>query len=106
MAIRPEFFYTPYYTSSREKTGDKIMFEQFEEGNLISKSCNGTESGDKYDDNSTITPLISEAEMDEISLGDEYNDEPMSTDILEEICEGNQSYPRINSREAHYKIRD
>ena len=66
MAIRPDFFYTTDYTSSREKTGNKITFEQFEEGNLISKSHNGTESGDKYDDNSTITPLISEAKMDEI----------------------------------------
>ena len=43
--------YIPYAKYSKEKTGDIIMFTQFEEGNLPSESCNGTESGDKSDDN-------------------------------------------------------
>ena len=36
MVMRPTVMYTPYTTSSKEKTGDMITFAQFEEGNLIS----------------------------------------------------------------------
>ena len=41
--------YTPYGTSSREQTDEIITFSQFEEGNILSKTCNGAESGDKSD---------------------------------------------------------
>ena len=41
-----------------------------------------------------------------ISSGDESDTEPMSIDMLEEISDGSQSHPRINSREACYNIRD
>ena len=34
MAMRSKVTYTPYATSSKEKTGDIITFAQFEEGNL------------------------------------------------------------------------
>ena len=61
------------------------------------ETCNDKESGDKYDDDSTLTPLISEGEMDEISSGDESYSEPVSTDMLEYICDGIQSHPIINS---------
>ena len=44
--------------------------------------------------------------MGEISSGDESDAGPMSTDILEDICDGSQSHPSINRREGHYKIRD
>ena len=44
--------------------------------------------------------------MDAISSGNEYDAEPMSTYILEDICDGNQSHPIINRRETHYKIRN
>ena len=30
----------------------------------------------------------------------------MSMDMLEEICDGSQSHPRIKRREACYKVRD
>ena len=49
-----------YAASSEEQTGDIITFTQFEEGNLLSVTCNDTESGNKYDDDSTIAPLIGE----------------------------------------------
>ena len=49
MAMRPAVTYTPYATSTKEQTGDLIMFAQFEEGNLISETRNDTESGDKSD---------------------------------------------------------
>ena len=39
--------------------------------------------------------------MDAMDSGDE----PMSTDMLEYICDGSQSYLNVNSRYARYKIR-
>ena len=60
MAVRPSVIYTPCATSSREKTGYIITFAQFEEGNLLSETRNDAESGDEYDDNSIIPPLLSE----------------------------------------------
>ena len=44
--------------------------------------------------------------MDVMSSGDEYDNEPMSTDMLEDISDGSQSHLIINSREARYRIRD
>ena len=38
--------------------------------------------------------------------GVDSDDEPMSTDMLEYICDGSKSHPIINRREAHNKIRD
>ena len=63
--------YIPYATFSKEKIVNIIRFAQFEDGNLVSKTRNDTESGNKSDDNSTLSPLISEEEMNEMSLGDE-----------------------------------
>ena len=51
-----------------------------------------------------MPPLISEEEMDGMSLGNESDAEAMSTEMLEEICDGIQSHPGINSRKARYKI--
>ena len=59
--------YTPYAEYSREQTSDIIMFTQFGEGNLLSEMNNllsetrdYMQSGNKYDDYSTIPSLISE----------------------------------------------
>ena len=41
-----------------------------------------------------------------MSSGDESDSEAMSTDILEDICDGSQSHLSINMREAPYKICD
>ena len=38
MAIHPYVTYTPCATSSREQTGDIIMFTQFEEGDILTKT--------------------------------------------------------------------
>ena len=38
--MRPAVTYTPYATSSKEQTGYVITFAQFEEGNIITKTCN------------------------------------------------------------------
>ena len=52
MAMRLAVTYTPYATSSKEKTGDVITFAQFEEGNLLIETRNDTDSCDK----SVLTP--------------------------------------------------
>ena len=54
MAMRPEVKYTPYDTSSKEQTGGLITFTQFEEGNLLTETCNDTESSDESDSESII----------------------------------------------------
>ena len=38
--------------------------------------------------------------------GDESYNDPISTEILEDICDGIQSHPNVNIREARSKIRD
>ena len=47
MAMRSTVTYTPYATSSKEKTCDVIMFTNFEERNLLTETRNDTESGDE-----------------------------------------------------------
>ena len=37
--MRPSVTYTLYATYSKEQTGDIITFVQFEEGNLLSETC-------------------------------------------------------------------
>ena len=56
--------YIPYAKSSKEKTVDMVTFAQFEEVNLLSENREDAESGDKSDDDSIMTALISEEEMD------------------------------------------
>ena len=71
---------------------------------LLFETSGDTETGNKYDDNSNLPPLISEEEMDTMSSGDESDAGPMSTDMLEYIRDIGQSHPSINRIEAHYKI--
>ena len=44
--------------------------------------------------------------MDSINYGDESDHDLISTEILEEICDGSQTHPNVNRREARYKVRD
>ena len=44
--------------------------------------------------------------MDAMSSGDESDDEPMSTDMLEYIRDVSQSHLIINRREARYRMHD
>ena len=60
--MRPEVTYTPYSTSSKEKTGDIITFSQFEEGNIWTETRNDAESGDKSDNKKF---MMSEQDMEE-----------------------------------------
>ena len=40
MVMRPVVTYTSCATSSKEQTGKIIMFAQFEEGGILTKTCN------------------------------------------------------------------
>ena len=103
MAIRPAVAYGPYATSPRKQTGDVITFAQFEEGGILTETCNDAESGDKSNNESVI---MSEQDMDAINSGDESDHDVISTDMLEDICDGSQTHLNINRREARYKICD
>ena len=52
--MRPAVTYTSYATSSKEQTGDVITFTQFEEGNILTESCNDAESGDESNNESIM----------------------------------------------------
>ena len=60
MAMHPAVEYTPYATPSKEQTGYIITFTQFEEGSLLSENHYDAESGDEYDHDSIMPPLIRE----------------------------------------------
>ena len=83
MAMCPSVIYTPCATSLREQAGVIITFQQFEEVNLLSETRNDAESGDKSDDNSIMSPLLSKEEMDVMDSLYESDDEPMYTEMLE-----------------------
>ena len=50
--------------------------------------------------------MTSEQDMYAMSSGDESDHDLISTEMLEEICDGSQNHPNANRREARYKIRD
>ena len=106
MAMRPSATYTPCATSSREQTGNIITFTQFEEGNILIKTCNDEESGKESNDDSIIPPLLSEEDIDAMDSVDESDHDLISTEMLEDISDRSQSSPNVNQREARYKIRD
>ena len=93
MAVRPAVTYTPYATSSKEQTGDVITFTQFEEGNILTETRNDTESGEESDNESIMT---SKQDMDAINSGDESDHDLISTEMLEDICDGIQTHPNFN----------
>ena len=103
MVMRPAVMYTPYGMSLREKTGNIIMFAQFEEGNILTKTRNDAESGDKSDNKSI---MMSKQDMEKINSGDESHHDLISTEMLEHIRDGSQIHPNVNRREARYKISD
>ena len=77
--MRPAVTYTSYGTSSREQTGDIIMFTQFEEGNIWTKTRNDTESGDEPDNESI---MIIKQDMNAINSGDKSDHDLISTEML------------------------
>ena len=53
-----------------------------------------------------MPPFISEEEIDTMSSGNESDDKPISTEVLEDIHDGSKSHTIMNRREACYKICD
>ena len=45
-----------------------------------------------------MPPLISKEEMDAMGSGDESDDEPMSTEMLEDNTDGSKSHPILKRR--------
>ena len=96
--MRTAVIYIPYDTSSEEQTGDIITFTPFEEEGLLSETCEDEESGDESDNNSIMPTLISGEEIDMMAYGDESDDEPIFTEMLEDIRDGSQYNPSDNRR--------
>ena len=44
--------------------------------------------------------------MENIDSSDESDHDLISTEMLHDINDGNQTHPNVNKREARYKIRD
>ena len=53
-----------------------------------------------------MPPLLSEEEMDVMSSVYESDNEPMSTEMLEDIIDGSKSHTGIHRRDTRYKICD
>ena len=81
------------------------MFTQFEEGTKLSETRNDAEKGDETYDDSIMSPILSEEEMNAMDSSDESDHNPISTEMLEDIRYGSQSHPNVNRREARYKKR-
>ena len=86
MAMRPSVTYTTCATSSREQTGNIITFAHFEEGNLLYENRNDEESGNEFDDDSIVPPLLIEEEMDAMDYGYESYDDPIYGDVRRHSC--------------------
>ena len=106
MVMSPAVTYTSCAVFLREKTGDKFTFAQFEAGNILTKTCNNAESGDKSNDDSTMPALLSEEKIDTMNSDNESYHDLISTEMLEEIRDGSQSHPNVNKRESRYNIHD
>ena len=82
MAMRMSVTFIPFVTYPKEQTDNVITFTQFEEGSLLSETCEDAESGDESNDNSITPPILILEESNALDSGDEYEDAPMSTEML------------------------
>ena len=49
---------------------------------------------------------MSEQDMENLDSSDESDHDLISMEMLQYICDGSQTHPNVNKREARYKIRD
>ena len=87
----------------KKKTGDVITFAQFEEGNILTETCNDSKSGDESDSKSI---MMSKQDMKNIDSNEQSDHDLISTEMLEDIRDVSQTHPNVNKREARYKICD
>ena len=78
--MSPAVTYTPYNTSLREKSGNIITFAQFEEGNILTKTCKDAKSDD---DDSIMPPIRSKEDIDAMDSGDESDHDLIYTEMLQ-----------------------
>ena len=50
--------------------------------------------------------MMSERDMENIGETEKFNEGLISTELLQDICDGNQTHPKINNRKARMAIRD
>ena len=50
--------------------------------------------------------MMSEQDMENLDSNEESDHDLISTEMLEDICDGSQTHPNVNKREARFKIRD
>ena len=96
MSVCPSVTYTPYATSSKEKTVDIITFAQFEGEDLLYETREYAESSEESDDDSILPQLLRKEEMDTMDSGYESDHDRISTEKLEKIRDGSQSHPNVN----------
>ena len=85
--IRRNFLYRCEFQliCSPPQTGDVITFAQFEGEDILPETRNDAESCVESDNESI---MMSKQDMDNINSGDESDHDLISTDILEDICDG------------------
>ena len=79
------------------------MFAQFEEGNILAKTRNDSESGDESDNESI---MMSKQELHAINSGRDSEHDIISTEVLEDIRDRCQTHQDIDRREGRYKKND
>ena len=50
--------------------------------------------------------MMSEQDMENLDSNEQSDHDLISTEMLEDICDGSQTHPNVDKREARYKIRD
>ena len=50
--------------------------------------------------------MINKQDMENIDCNEQSDHYLISAEMLEDICDGSQTHPNVNKREASYKIRD
>ena len=73
------------------------MFAQFEEGNILTETCDDAESGNEYDSKYI---MMSEQDMENIDSDEQSDHDLISTEMLEDIRDGSQTNTKVNRREA------
>ena len=98
MDICPSVTYISCVKCLREQTGNTITLAHFEEGDLWYETLNNEESVDESDDDSIMPALLIEEDMDVMDSGDESDNDPIFTEMLEDIYDLSQSHLNVNWR--------
>ena len=99
--MRPAVTFTLYATSMKEQTGDVITFKQFQEGNILTETCNDTESGEESDNESI---MMSKQDMENLDSSDESDHDLISTDTLQDMRDGSQTHHMVRLRKNKLAI--